>query len=75
MSSQEFVSLVKMNEKYDYFVKDTGFKVFKTNQIPEFEYICKVFVDKTTIKYDGDHPSDLLVGDNYIFIKVENEEA
>ena len=68
MSSKEFVSTVRMNEKYEYYPKDTKFKVYQTKQIPEFMYICTVTVDKTIVKYDGDHPSDLLTGD-YVFIQ------
>ena len=67
MSSREFVSTVRMNEKYEYIKKDTKFSVYQL----DFKYVCTVTVDKTTVKYGGDHPSDLLTGD-YLFIEQKD---
>lgn len=71
MSSNEFVSLVRMNTNYKNFPKDTKFSVYQMEQIPEMKYICTVTVDRTTVKYDGDHPSDILTGD-YLFIEQKD---
>ena len=71
MSSSEFVSLVKSNINYEYIPKDTKYDVYQSKQIPEMIYVCTVTVDRTTVKYDGDHPSDILTG-NYMFIEQKN---
>ena len=71
MSSKEFVSLVRMNANCEYIAKGTKFSVYKMEQIPEMIYVCTVTVNRTVVKYDGDHPSDILTGD-YLFIEQKN---
>lgn len=70
MSSKEFVETVRINGKSEYIAKGTKFNVYKSYPIPTLEYVCTVTVDRTVVKYDGDHPDDLLVG-KYLFIQVE----
>lgn len=67
MSSREFVSLVRMNANCEYIAKGTKFSVYQLN----FEYVCTVTVNRTVVKYDGDHPSDILTGD-YLFIEQKD---
>ena len=50
MSSKEFVETVRMNSKSEYIAKGTKFNVYKSIA-NDFEYICTVTVDRTTLKY------------------------
>ena len=63
---EEFVNTVRNNIKADLIPIDTRFNVFNKDE----ELVCDVIVDRTTVKYTGDHPTDLLVGE-YTFVVVE----